>query len=128
MGLLWLEGAFEHLDRSTGDRHNVESELFSTPTMFAKPRGCETAYPLLFVDPDRFGRTPKEPRRTSLHLDERHGVSSTDHEVEFATATSPVLVENDPAALFVPTGGEFFALPPQFLSCKCHEQNTTKGV
>lgn len=96
--------------------------------MFGKPGRRQSANLALFVAVDRFGRTSEASISSSFDFDECNRVSLAHDEIEFSTATSPVLVEDDPTPLLVPAGCELFTLSPQLLPCMRHCSKSTDLV
>lgn len=93
--------------------------------MFTKPRHGQPSDSTLFVGAYCLCRTAPSPRASSLDLNERDGVISGDDEIELAAAASPILVEDDPTALLIPTSSEGLALPSKFLPHMCHGNDST---
>lgn len=96
--------------------------------MFAQPCACETPNSTLFVGPHSFGGTTPTGRRPRFDLDEGNGVPSSNDEIEFTATAAPVLIENHPSPLFVPSSSQLLALPAKFLSSMCHESDSTDGL
>lgn len=94
------------------DRDNIEAKLVSSVLVFVKPRRCQAANLSLFVRADRLGRATEASCAAGLDLDEGNRAPFRDHQIELTSTTAPVAIEHYPSALFVPTGGEFFALSP----------------